>query len=42
MAAASADDEILLSKLKEFVPEKRPNYIKVIKLDHFQSSSFKI
>ena len=30
MAAASADDEILLSKLKEFIPEKRPSYIKVI------------
>ena len=31
MAAASVNDEILLCKLKEFVPEKRPNYIKVIK-----------
>jgi len=31
VAAASADDEILLSKLKEFIPEKRPNYIKAIR-----------
>ena len=30
MAAASVNDDILLSKLKEFIPEKRPNYIKVI------------
>ena len=35
MAAASGDDEILLCKLKEFVPEKRPNYIKVTKLNDF-------
>ena len=34
MAAASVDDEILLCKLKEFVPEKRPNYIKVMKLNN--------
>jgi len=31
VAAASADDDILLCKLKEFVPEKRPNYIKAIR-----------
>jgi len=31
VAAASADDEILLSKLKEFIPEKRPSYIKAIR-----------
>ena len=30
MAAASVNDEILLCKLKEFVPDKRPNYIKVV------------
>merc|ERR1719361_292663 len=31
VAAASVNDEILLCKLKEFVPEKRPNYIKAIR-----------
>merc|ERR1712018_590821 len=31
VAAASVDDEILLCKLKEFVPEKRPNNIKAIR-----------
>ena len=35
VAAASGDDEILLCKLKEFVPENRPNYIKVTKLNDF-------
>ena len=30
MGAASVESEISLSKLKEFIPEKRPNYIKVV------------
>ena len=30
MGAASVESEISLSKLKKFIPEKRPNYIKVV------------
>merc|ERR1712012_424196 len=31
VAAASVESEVSLSKLKEFIPEKRPNYIKAIR-----------
>jgi len=31
VGAASVESEISLSKLKEFIPEKRPNYIKAIR-----------
>ena len=33
VAAASVESEVSLSKLKEFIPEKRPNYIKVVVVD---------
>merc|ERR1711963_825599 len=29
--AASVESEVSLTKLKEFIPEKRPNYIKAIR-----------
>ena len=32
VAAASVKEEVSLGKLKEFIPEKRPNYIKVIQV----------
>jgi len=31
VAAASVKEEVSLGKLKEFIPEKRPNYIKAIR-----------
>jgi len=31
VGAASVESEVSLTKLKEFIPEKRPNYIKAIR-----------
>ena len=40
VAAASVESEVSLSKLKEFIPEKRPNYIKVVDITIHAEISF--
>ena len=40
VAAASIESEVSLSKLKEFIPEKRPNYIKVVDITIYAEISF--
>ena len=40
VAAASVESEVSLSKLKEFIPEKRPNYIKVVDITIHVEISF--
>ena len=40
VGAASVESEVSLSKLKEFIPEKRPNYIKVVDITIHSEMSF--
>ena len=40
VAATSVESEVSLSKLKEFIPEKRPNYIKVVDITIHAEISF--
>ena len=40
VGAASVESEVSLGKLREFIPEKRPNYIKVVDITIHAEMSF--